>query len=283
MAIKAILLDIDGTLTNDKKEITPMTRQALLKAQEKGIRLVIASGRPPKGIEKYGDILDMEHHHGIFVCFNGSRVIDCESGEVIVNTPLAPELSRRILHHMKNFDVRPVIIRDDYMLLEDVYNCMVKDGEREFNVIAYESRMNHYPLMEIEDLEEIMDFELNKILTAADSDYLREHYEEMAAPFAGEVSHMFTANFFYEFTALGVDKGQALGTAMEKIGIHPEECIAFGDAENDISMLNFAGISVAMANAQEKVKAVADIIADDNNHDGIAKVLYEQIPQLNEN
>ena len=91
---------------------------------------------------------------------------------------------------------------------------------------------------------------------------------------------MFTANFYYEFTALGVDKGKALTMAMEKLGIKPEECIAFGDAENDISMLKFAGIGVAMGNAQQAVKDIADEITDDNEHDGIAKSLYKHIPQL---
>ena len=91
---------------------------------------------------------------------------------------------------------------------------------------------------------------------------------------------MFTANFYYEFTAMGVDKGSALKIAMEKVGIKPEECIAFGEAENDISMLHYAGIGVCMANGQEKVKAMADEITEDNNHDGIAKCLYRHIPEL---
>ena len=181
---------------------------------------------------------------------------------------------------MKEFDVRPIITHGSHMVVEDVYNCMVKDGDREFNVIEYESRMNGYKLMEVEDLESFVDGPVNKILTAGDSDYLQAHYKEMAVPFEGKLSMMFTANFYYEFTALGVDKGKALTMAMEKLGIKPEECIAFGDAENDISMLKFAGIGVAMGNAQQAVKDIADEITDDNEHDGIAKSLYKHIPQL---
>ena len=80
---------------------------------------------------------------------------------------------------------------------------------------------------------------------------------------------MFTANFYYEFTALGVDKGKALAMAMEKLGIKPEECIAFGDAENDISMLKFAGIGVAMGNASDNVKNQSNYVTLDNDSDGI--------------
>ncbi len=283
MAIKAIFLDIDGTLTNDQKQITPLTRNTLMKAQQLGIRLVIASGRPAIGLYQYGDLLEMSHHHGLFVCYNGSRVVDCESGEVLVNRTMSADTCRKILHHLKQYRARPMLEHGDHVLVHDVYDCMVKDGDREFNVFEYETRMNHYLLTEVPDLEAAVDGPLNKILTTGDSDYLREHAEEMSAPFADEVAAMFTADFYYEYTALGVDKGSALSEAMQLLNIRPEECIAFGDAENDISMLQYAGIGVAMKNAQEAVLQAADIISDkDNNHDGIAHVLMNYIPELKE-
>lgn len=280
MAIKAILLDIDGTLTNNKKEITPETKQALMIAEQHGIKLVIASGRPSRGIFKYGDQLDMRMYHGMFVCYNGARVVDCTTGDVYVDVTIPPETTKAVLEHMKKFDVRTIITHGSHMIVEDVYNCMIHDGDREFNVIEYESRMNGYGLMETEDLAAYTNFPVNKILTAGDSDYLRAHYKEMAAPFEGKLSMMFTANFYYEFTALGIDKGKALETAMARVNILPEECIAFGDAENDISMLKYAGIGVAMGNAQKAVKDMADVITDDNNHDGIAKALYQFVDNM---
>ncbi len=283
MAIKAIFLDIDGTLTNDRKEITPLTLSILLKAQKLGIRLVIASGRPAIGLYQYGDLLEMSQHHGLFVCYNGSRVVDCESGEVLVNRTMSADTCRRILHHLKQFRTRPMLECGDHVLVHDVYDCMIKDGEREFNVFEYETRMNHYLLTEVPDLEAAVDGPQNKILTTGDSDYLREHAEEMSAPFADEVAAMFTANFYYEYTPIGVDKGSALSEAMQLLNIRPEECIAFGDAENDISMLQYAGIGVAMKNAQEAVLQAADVISEkDNNHDGIAHVLMNYIPELKE-
>ena len=277
MAIKAILLDIDGTLTNSKKEITPLTKEVLLKAQAKGIRLVIASGRPAKGLFQYGDQLEMRYNHGVFVCYNGARVVDCETGDVLVDITIDKETTKEVLRHMKNFNVKPVITHGSHMVVEDVYNCMVNDHGREFNVIEYESRMNGYRLMETEDLENFIDFPVNKILTAGDSAYLEEHYKEMSAPFEGRLSMMFTANFYYEFTAMNVNKGRSLALAMERLEIKPEECIAFGDAQNDISMLEFAGIGVAMGNAQKAVLEMAEEITDDNEHDGIAKSLLKHI------
>lgn len=280
MAIKAILLDIDGTLTNSKKEITPETLTALKNAQDRGIRLVLASGRPAKGLSNYGDLLNMWMHHGLFVCYNGARVIDCESKEVLVDVTIKPELVTAVLEHMKKFDVIPIVTYGEYMVVEDVYHCMVKNGDQIFNVVQYESRMNNYRLMECEDLAKFTNFPVNKILTAGDSDYLQAHWQEMREPFKDTLSCMFTSNFYYEYTSLGIDKGAALREAMAKLGIKPEECIAFGDAENDIPMLEYAGIGVAMGNAQDGVKAIADEITLSNEEDGIAHSLYRHIEGL---
>lgn len=281
MKIKAILLDIDGTLTNSKKEITPLTKKCLLKAEELGIKLVLASGRPAKGLYEYGDQLNMSLNHGLFVCFNGARVIDCETNKVYVDVTIPTELTKQVLHNIKNYKVIPIITYEDYMIVEDVYNCMVKDGDRSFNVIKYEARMNNYKLKEVENLEEYVNFPLNKILTAGDSDYLKNTYLEMSKPFKDKLSMMFTSNFYFEYTALGIDKGGALRQALSKLNIKSEECIAFGDAENDISMLEYAGIGVAMGNGSKAIKEAADEITDDNEHDGIAKALMKHIPELN--
>ena len=140
--------------------------------------------------------------------------------------------------------------------------------------------MNNYRLMECEDLAKFTNFPVNKILTAADSDYLQAHWQEMREPFKDTLSCMFTSNFYYEYTSLGIDKGAALREAMAKIGIKPEECIAFGDAENDIPMLEFAGIGVAMGNARDAVKAMADEVTLSNEEDGIAHSLYRHIEGL---
>ena len=101
MAIKVIIMDIDGTLVNDEKVITPLTKETLLKAQDKGVRLVLASGRPTSGLLKLAEELDMENHHGLFVCFNGSKVVDCQSHETLYNHAISVEDSKAVLEHLK--------------------------------------------------------------------------------------------------------------------------------------------------------------------------------------
>lgn len=277
MAIKVIIMDIDGTLVNDEKVITPLTKETLLKAQDKGVRLVLASGRPTSGLLKLAEELDMENHHGLFVCFNGSKVVDCQSHETLYNHTISVEDSKAILEHLKNFKARPMFDKDEYMYVNDVFDNTITYKGKPFNVMQYESRGNNYILCEKRDLAAFVDFEINKILTFGDPDYLQAHYKEMMEPFKDRLNCMFTSDFYFEYTAKGVDKAKALDSVLIPMGYKKEEMMAFGDAQNDKSMVEYVGLGVAMGNASDELKAVANEITDTNNNDGIAKAIMKHI------
>lgn len=277
--IRAILLDIDGTLTNDEKVITPRTRETLLRCQEKGVILVLASGRTANGLSGYAADLDLAHHNGVLVCYNGAKSLNCETGETYFEQSLTVEQGKRVLEHMKRFNVAPVIDRDEYMYVNDVFFTIERDGEP-WQVIEYEGRSNNYLLCEKHDLAAYADWRINKILTAGQPDYLQEHWQEMAAPFEGELTAMFTAPWYFEFTPLGVDKVRALKDTFGALGIDPSQVMSFGDAQNDLTMIRWAEVGVAMGNAMEEVKADANYVTSDNNHDGIADALENLVPEL---
>ena len=111
------------------------------------------------------------------------------------------------------------------------------------------------------------------VLVAHAVAYLQAHYEEMYAPFKQTLSGMFTADWYFEYTAPGIDKARALEGALPKLGIDASEVVSFGDGQNDKSMIEWAGTGVAMGNAVEEVKAVAQMVTADNNEDGIAVTL----------
>jgi len=275
--IKVILLDIDGTLTNDEKIITPKTRDALLKAQKSGVRLALASGRPEKGLYKFARELEMDKNHGIFICYNGARVVDCQTGELLFSNPISVEQAKAVLENIKKFEVTPIIAKGDYMFTDNVFGCTIDWKGKPFNIVEYECRGNGYLLCEKADMAEFIDFPVEKIMTAGDPAYLKAHYKEMQAPFINDLNCMFTADWYYEYTAKGIDKATAIDFAFKKLGITSEEMIAFGDAQNDISMLKYVGIGVAMGNSTAEVKAIADEITLDNNNDGIAESLYKHL------
>ncbi|MDU4659504.1 MAG: Cof-type HAD-IIB family hydrolase [Clostridium butyricum] len=275
--IKVIIMDVDGTLTNSKKVITKKTKDALIKAQDNGALLILASGRPTSGLMDFAKELKMDKNHGLLVSFNGSKVVDCETGKVLFNEAMSVEQGQAVLEHMKKFNVKPMIDKGDYMYVNDVFDNQINYKGEILNIIQYESRGGKFKLCEKDDLAAFADYPLNKILTAGDPEYLKDHYKEMMEPFKDTLSCMFTADFYFEFTANGIDKAKALDTVLIPMGYKKEEMIAFGDGHNDASMVKYAGIGVAMANAVDDLKAIADEITLSNEEDGIAHVLNEYI------
>jgi len=286
---KFILLDIDGTLTNKDKVITPKTHDALMKAQEAGVRLILASGRPTRGLDRFADMLDMRQHNGLYVSYNGAQVIDCQTREIYFNQTLTVEDAKAVLTHMKNFpEIRAMIDKGDHMYVENVFDGQIHFGGGHyvgndaplFNVYDYEAHNNGFELCEMFNMADRIDWEPNKILTLADPEYLQANYEAFAEPFKDRLSCMFTGPFYYEFTPMGVDKARALKEALETRGYSPEDMIAFGDGQNDMSMCKYAGVGVAMENAVQELKDVCDEVTLSCNDDGIAESLYKHMPEL---
>lgn len=272
--IKIILLDIDGTLTNSKKEITPKTKAALLKAEEQGCTLVLASGRPTKGLNRYVKELEMDKFGGILISYNGAMVTNIETKERYYQNLMNKDDAKALLHHLEQFkEAVPVLEENGYVITKDCFNNMIRYKGEDFNVLQYETRINDCLIHEVEDFDAYLDHDTPKVLLYGAPEYLRANFEDMKKGFE-HLNSMFSAEFYYEFNKKGIDKTYAIKTVLiEKLGYKQEEMIAFGDAANDISMVSFAGIGVAMGNGMEELKAVADYITDDNNNDGIASAL----------
>ncbi|WP_171014968.1 Cof-type HAD-IIB family hydrolase [Culicoidibacter larvae] len=277
MSIKVIIMDVDGTLTNSQKGISPKTKEALLNAQKAGCKLILASGRPTSGLKDFADELDMPNNGGLLVSYNGSQVVDSKTDEILFNQAMTVEEGQAVLEHLKQFAVRPMIDKNEYMYVNDVYNCMIPFNGEELNIIQYESRGGKYKLCEKDDLASFADFPLNKILTAADPEYLQANYKAMMEPFKDSLNCVFTAPFYFEYTANGIDKAKALDTVLIPMGYTRDEMIAFGDGHNDATMVEYAGTGVAMGNAVDDLKAKADYITLSNDEDGIAVALAEYL------
>ncbi len=142
-------MDVDGTLTNSKKVVTEKTKNALIKAQEEGAILVLASGRPTSGLLDLAKELKMNENNGLLVAFNGSKVIDCETNEVLFNETMSIEEGQAVLEHMKKFDVKPMIDKDDYMYVNDVFNNEINYKGSPFNIIQYEARGGKFKLCDL--------------------------------------------------------------------------------------------------------------------------------------
>ncbi|MCQ9210824.1 Cof-type HAD-IIB family hydrolase [Granulicatella seriolae] len=273
MSKRVIVMDVDGTLATSQKEISPRTKNALIKAQEQGDLIILASGRPTSGLLDFAKDLLMDSYQGLLVSYNGSKVVNAKTHEVLFDQTLSIEQAKAVLQHLKKFRLIPMVDKDDYLYVHDVFQGYIDFQGQPFNVIEYESRGGKFKLCEQDDLAEFVDFPMNKIIVAGDPDYLQENYQAMMAPFKDSLNCVFTGPFYFEFTAKGIDKAKALDTVLRPLGYNSQDVIAFGDRHNDMTMLDYAGIGVAMGNAVPEVKAMANHTTASNDEDGIAKFL----------
>lgn len=263
MRYNLIAMDLDGTLNNDRKIITPKTRDALLQAQEKGVRLVLASARPSPGLYKERDILQLQAYGGILMSYNGGRIVAADTGKVLFETAMDLQQTRRILRQLESLPVTPI--------LDDGRQFYVTD--RNGFQVDYECRNNRMECTEVENLAAFLSFAPIKILMSVQPEQLACVQKQIARLLPPELTVVQTAPFYLEIIPKVIDKGQGLMQICKCLGIDPASTIAFGDAENDIPMLRTAGVGVAMGNATEAVKEAADYVTLDNNQDGIAAAL----------
>lgn len=265
MQYKLIALDLDGTLNNDQKQITPLTRSALMQAQQKGVRIALASARPSPGLHRESEILRLSEHRGILMSYNGGRIVSAESGETLFETAMELQSAQLVLRQLENLPVTPI--------LDDGRQFFVTD--KNGYMVDYECKNNCMDCTEVENLADFLSFAPAKILMSADPAHISSIQNQIAALLPEPLRVVQTADFYLEIVPRTVNKGKGLLDVCRILGLSAEEAVAFGDAENDIPMLESAGVGVAMGNAASSVKAAADRIARSNNEDGIAHMLIE--------
>ena len=269
MKYRLIAMDLDGTLNNDEKKITPRTRDALMAAQAAGIRLALASARPSPGLYKERDVLRMQEHRGVLMSYNGGRIVDAATGETLFETSMPMEAAREVLRALEKLPVTPI--------LDDGRQFYVTD--REGYKVDYECRNNGMTCDEVPNLADFLHFAPVKILMSVDPEQIAAVQREIAALLPDDLTVVQTAAFYLEVIPRAINKGQGILDICRALQMQPEEVVAFGDAENDIPMLRAAGVGVAMGNADPAVKAAADMVTLSNNEDGIAYALAKLLAE----
>lgn len=277
MTIKAIVLDIDGTLLTSEKKISEKTKQSLIHAQKKGVKVILASGRPTSGMLSLAKELLMDVYEGFLVSYNGAVAMDCLTHQPIFSRVIPNDSAKKILNHLKQFQLIPMINDETYMYVNDVYNNQLQLPDGPFNIIEYESRGGQFLLCEVKDLAEFVDFPLYKILIAGDPEYLQQNHLAIKEPFLDQVTAAFSAPFYFEFTMKGIDKAKALNEIAAQLSITQNEILSFGDGQNDRSIIEYAGTGIAMGNAVDELKEIADDVTLSNDEDGIAVALEKYL------
>ena len=263
MKYKMIVLDLDGTLTNDKKEITPRTKQALMQAQAAGVHVVLASGRPTYGIVPLAEELKLKGNRGYILAFNGGKIIDCTNNEVLFEQKLDEQLVPILFQEAKKAGMEILTYQGEGIAATN------KDDE----YVQHEAFINKMPVMQYDDFLNQLVYPINKCLIVGDPTPLHELEIRLAKELEGKMDVYRSADFFLECVPLGIDKARALDRLISSLGISREEVIACGDGYNDLSMIRFAGLGVAMANAAKDIQSEADFVTLSNEEDGVVHVI----------
>lgn len=260
---RAIALDLDGTLTNHDKVVTPRTRQALLKAQEQGAIIILASGRPTYGIVPVAECLELEKRGGYILSYNGGNIVNAKTGEKLFSQFL-PDAVIPILYKYAR--------EHRYALLGYAGNEIITEMPDD-PYVKEESRINKMNIRKVDNLLDALEPHPTKLLMTGDPTDMIKAEEELVEILGEKMDIFRSAPFFLELVPKGIDKAQSLLRLLSKINLTPADLMAFGDGYNDLSMLKLAGVGVAMANAAPEVRADAVYVTLSNEEDGVAEAL----------
>ena len=264
---KILALDLDGTLTNSKKEITPQTLDILTQVQQKGLRIVLASGRPIQGILPLADQLHLKDYRGFIMAFNGGLIIDCTTGEAIYRQVLDPSVYKHLYEVGNTEDFKILSYKDGCIACEDIENEYVR----------YAANLNKMKLKKLNNFLDEINFPEPKCLIVGNEQKLAHLEKDLAEYYQGKINIYRSEPFFLEVLPLGIDKAKRLEFLLNHLGIKREELMVCGDGYNDLGMIEYAGLGIAMANAQAIVKEAADYITLSNEEDGVAAAVKKFI------
>ena len=259
---KIIALDIDGTLNSSDHKILPETKAALIAAQQQGLKIVLASGRPTPGMMSLSNELQLDEFGGFVLSYNGGRITNMKTGEVLHEVFLTPAEAHEIYALAKENGVNIMAYDGNDIITED-------DDE----YVRLEADINGMPLRKTTDFCTDVVNNTIKTLTTGTPEKIAEVEQSYIAKFGDRFSICRSMPFFLEVMPNGINKAATLGKLLDKLGMTPAEMIACGDGFNDVEMIKFAGLGVAMDNAVPEVKAVADYVTKSNDDNGIVEVL----------
>ncbi len=265
MTIKLIAIDIDGTLLNDDKKWTEKGKEAIHAAKKAGIQVVLCTGRPFPGVTDYLKELEFTHEDDYVITYNGALVQKVASEEILAEYTMTHE---------------------DYLVLQEAastagthFHAIINEGiftpNKDISMYSVrESFLINIPLFYREPKEMDPSTHYNKMMMIDHPSVLEEAISRLPKHLWDDYTVLRSEPFFLEFVNKQASKGMAVKALAERLGYSSSEVMAIGDGGNDVDMVDYAGIGIAMENATDDVKAVSDIVTKSNNEDGVAHAIF---------
>lgn len=267
MTKKLIAVDLDGTLLTSTNTISKKSKESIEKVLDFGHKVVIITGRDFYGSIKVARELFDRHEGGLVASSNGALVFDLAKDKPIINHTIPREVVKEMIAYGKSLGLDYLIYHDNKILAE-------KDDAYDLDFL---SKKNKLEVEIIEDLAYKLNFDLNKLLFSAKASLIERVKSDFEEKFKGKANPIHSMPQFLDCMPAGIHKGRSLLEIADFYEIDHKDTLAFGDEINDETMIEMAGIGIAMANASAYIKNLADDICPTNDDDGIAIYLEENI------
>ena len=261
-AYKLIAVDIDGTLLNSKSQLTERTVKAVKSLIKKGYYFVLSTGRPYQGITKFIDALGLEDMP--YILYNGAMVM--VGGEIVYSLTIPADIAARVSDEAHKRNSTQICWSNNQLYAE-------KDCDK---VTFYKSISGVEPVI-VKDLAELSEQGITKFVWYDDKDTTAKYFAEMTALMGDKVNVHPSRIDFLEFVNKNCSKAIAMQIIMDKFGLYKSETIAVGDGFNDLPMLEYAGLGVAMGNADQSVKDKCGYITASCDDDGLAEFIEKNL------
>lgn len=263
MAIQLVAIDMDGTLLTDELEVSPRTVAAIQAAQQQGVTVTIATGRMFQSAKPFAERLGVDVP---LITYNGALVKSCRSGEVWHEELLPMDTTLSVLAYFRERGWYIQTYVDDEFYVRDY-----SEEARTYEAVSGISPHVVGEAMFAPAKEPL------KLLTLAEPEHLDAITPVLQERFGSKVCLTRAKNHMIEMVNSEVNKGRGVAMLAKRLGILQQDIMVLGDSENDMTMLAYAGLGVAMDNADDKVKAVADAVTADNNRDGVALAIEKYV------
>jgi hypothetical protein len=274
MAYKLVCIDVDGTLLNNKHKITKRTKEILLKAHELGVHIVISTGRMYTDAEYYSNLIGVKSP---VIASNGAFIKEKDNDKVIYKDVLSESLSLELLgifrkHHIKPYFCTPHKFYYGNIMFKLFYLATKIVGSRS-NKLDVEYVFSWDQWQKVLHIEK--DNMVKSEIIYRDAALIYELRNELKN--LSQLEIVDSSKYNIEITRKGVSKGKAVEMLASLYDLKREEIITIGDSENDLSMIEYAGLGIAMGNAADIVKQKADYITDSNDNEGVANAINKFI------
>ncbi len=268
---KLIALDVDGCLVPHGGTISQRTRETLMHAQNRGMKVVLVTARPPRWVPPVVEALKFDT---VAICGNGAITVNTKDFSVLDMVAIPGEAASSVVKEVKR------IVPDAVFAAESIEVLRAGPGYQDLPPGAVQReglvpKDRYATILSVDSLEEMLDADVYKIVSETfvlDAEEFLRQAKEVAEHLVA-VTRSVAGRSYIEFGPLGLSKAETLHQYANSLDINASEVIAFGDMPNDIEMLKWAGTGVAMGNSHEDVLQIADMIAPHAQDDGIARIL----------